>query len=147
MPEKGKKGEEYSKEHLVHLITTDKALLQTLAKAISSCIVEHLLQSQDVLTALISSITKSDEFLNAIGNGRQEIYQSVSMDLEHSRDKIKVLEDHCESLKQTVSDLDDEVDQLQQYSRRNCLLFHGVTESDQEKTDEPRESFHNNHGP
>ena len=29
-----------------------------------------------------------------------------------------------------------EVDNLQQYSRRNCLLFHGITESSDEDTDQ-----------
>ena len=40
------------------------------------------------------------------------------------------------NLNKTVQSTMSEVDNLQQYSRRNCLLFHGITESSDEDTDQ-----------
>ena len=39
-------------------------------------------------------------------------------------------------LKQKVDDLSEVVEKQEQYSRRNCLLLHGIHEKKQENTDE-----------
>lgn len=117
-------------------MTSDKDMIQKITSAISSSIVEHLLASQDLLNALISTIVKDAEFEKALDNGRQEIYDSLSLDLEKSAGNIKTLQDHCTNLEETISKLESEIDQQQQYSRRNCLLVHGIAESDSENTDE-----------
>ncbi len=62
------------------------------------------------------------------------MYQSLSIDNDNSRrisdgnnQRIKELEGQCQHLSQQIDD-------LEQCSRRNCLLLHGVAESRNENT-------------
>ena len=50
--------------------------------------------------------------------------------------RITQLEQQNADLHKKVQTAMSEVDNLQQYSRRNCLLFHGITESNDEDTDQ-----------
>ena len=50
--------------------------------------------------------------------------------------RITQLEQQNADLHKKVQGTISEVDNLQQYSRCNCLLFHGITESSDEDTDE-----------
>ena len=50
-------------------------------------------------------------------------------------DKINELEDNIGKLVDENKILKESIDELGQYSRRNCLLFHGLKESDGENTD------------
>lgn len=50
-------------------------------------------------------------------------------------DKINELEDNIGKLVDENKILKESIDELEQYSRRNCLLFHGLKESDGENTD------------
>ena len=54
--------------------------------------------------------------------------------------KMKILEEHHEIIKSKCMEYEDEfvtynrnIDSLEQYSRRNCLLLHGIPESADEK--------------
>ena len=57
---------------------------------------------------------------------------------EHEREnkkkneKIKELEETIDILTEKNKSLTSDVDELEQYSRRNCLLFHGVQENENE---------------
>ena len=50
--------------------------------------------------------------------------------------RITQLEQQSADLHKKVQSTMSEVDNLQQCSRRNCLLFHGITESSDEDTDQ-----------
>ena len=50
-------------------------------------------------------------------------------------DKINELEDNIGKLVDENKILKESIDELEQYSRLNCLLFHGLKESDSENTD------------
>lgn len=50
--------------------------------------------------------------------------------------KINKLEEQVTTLTEKVKDLDKKVEKQEQYSRRNCLLIHGVTENKNENTDD-----------
>ena len=50
---------------------------------------------------------------------------------------IKVLRGEVSSLNEKLNCIPGRVDRKEQYSRRNCLLIHGITEGNQENTDVP----------
>ena len=54
----------------------------------------------------------------------QNVYKAVEMELQNRDDKIRHLGKSLESLQNRMDD-------LEQYSRRNCILFHGIPETDQ----------------
>ena len=45
------------------------------------------------------------------------------------------LRDEVSSLNEKLNGITEQVDRQEQYSRRNCLLIHGITEGNQENTD------------
>ena len=51
-------------------------------------------------------------------------------------EKITQLEKTIENLVEKQKSLSSEIDDLEQYSRRNCLVLHGVNESNNENTNE-----------
>ena len=50
--------------------------------------------------------------------------------------KINQLEKTIENLAEKQKSLSSEIDDLEQYSRRNCLVLHGVNERNDENTNE-----------
>ena len=65
-----------------------------------------------------------------------EKFDDLEKEIKKKDEKInqlgKIIENLVEKLKSLSSDIDD----LEQYSRRNCLILHGVNESNDENTDE-----------
>ena len=63
-----------------------------------------------------------------------------SLELETSltarKAEIKSLNDHIEAQATSINNLKLAMNEAEQYSRRNCLKFNGVKESDSENTDE-----------
>ena len=51
-------------------------------------------------------------------------------------ENIKELEETIDILTEKKKCLTSDVDELEQYSRRNCLLLHGVQENENENTDD-----------
>ena len=51
-------------------------------------------------------------------------------------EQITQLENTIENLVEKQKSLSSEIDDLEQYSRRNCLVLHGVNESNDENTNE-----------
>ena len=49
---------------------------------------------------------------------------------------IKNLEEHVSVMSKKVENLEKEIDKHEQYSRQNCLLVHGIVETDDEVTDD-----------
>ena len=50
--------------------------------------------------------------------------------------KIKELEETIDILTEKKKSLTSDVDESEQYSRRNCLMLHGVQENENENTDD-----------
>ena len=57
---------------------------------------------------------------------------------------MKKIDKKTDQTKQEICYLKDRLDAAEQYSRRNCLLIHGVPETDNETTDEKVEAFCHN---
>ena len=74
-------------------------------------------------------VTESLEFFS---NKFDEIERENKKEYE----KIKELEETINILTEKNKSLTSDVDELEQYSRRNCLLLHGVQENENENTDD-----------
>ena len=92
----------------------------------------------------ISSIAKDNQIkgelqlkdLNKTVNFTCTIFDEYKK-LRKERKKInKNLEGNVSVLNKKVESLDKELDKHEQYSRRNCLLVHGIVETDNEVTDD-----------
>ena len=55
---------------------------------------------------------------------------------ERKRPNIKNLQENVSVINKKVKNLEKEIDQHEQYSRQNCLLVHGIVETDDEVTDD-----------
>ena len=65
----------------------------------------------------------------------EKVYQAVSMDLEKYKDEVGAITQRMNDMKKEIIKLQDEKDDAEQYSRRNCLRIYGVPENPGENTD------------
>jgi hypothetical protein len=112
-------------DHLKTLLTSDTTLIQTLADTIASI----LINSTDLLEKVTDKIKSSME-----EEISQQVYQSVSMDLERQTKLITSLQEQQATLIKQLSAMEGKLDEHEQYSRRNCLLIHGLPETHKENT-------------
>ena len=60
----------------------------------------------------------------------------LETEIKNKDEKIQLLENRVEILEEEKQSQGKEIDDLEQYSRRNCLLLHGVVETNVERTDD-----------
>jgi hypothetical protein len=65
---------------------------------------------------------------------KQEVHDSVSMDILNNKSEISDLKTEIDHLKENNYTLQHQIEEAEQYSRRNCLLLHGVPEQNKEDT-------------
>ena len=75
---------------------------------------------------------KVTESLDALSKKIDEL----ETEIKNKDEKIQLLENRVEILKEEKESQGKEIDDLEQYSRRNCLLLHGVVETNAECTDD-----------
>ena len=63
-------------------------------------------------------------------------FMSAKFEIKRKDEKINQFEKAIENLAEKQKSLSSEIDDLEQYSRRNCLVLHGVNESNNENTNE-----------
>ncbi|XP_071955852.1 uncharacterized protein [Antedon mediterranea] len=118
------------------LLSDDKELVSIVAATIS----KHILSSPDLMDKIISSICGNETVIRSISDAiidqvSQNIYSSISMDNETIAGDIITLQEQNDRLRKEHRGMVDKIDDLEQYSRRNCLLIHGVPETANENTD------------
>ena len=64
-----------------------------------------------------------------------ERFDEYEKERKEREEIIKNLEENVSVMNKTVENLEKEIDKLEQYSRRNCLLVDGIAETDDEVTD------------
>ena len=74
-------------------------------------------------------LTKSVKYIS-------EQFDEYEKDRKEKEEIIKILEGKVNNLTETVAKLVKEADNHEQYSRRNCLLVHGLPENTLENTDD-----------
>ena len=83
------------------------------------------------LTSLAQNVTES----GVLSGVKDEIYQSCVMETAQTTDELRRLEQRVTDLETANTALRDDSDAQEQYSRRNCLLVHGIPEGQTDTTD------------
>lgn len=96
------------KQQISDLILNDDSIVKLIADVVSSLIVKKLSNSEDTIKKVASSITKEPALVETIAGAVTD----------------KIADDRNDKREELVWELDG----LEQYSRRNCLLVHGVAE-------------------
>ena len=88
--------------------------------------VSRVIQNDDIISKLVNAIklTLVDELTKKVS---EALTASFEFELHARDERIKKLETQ-------LLDIHDKLDESDQYSRRNCLLFHGVEENKNENT-------------
>ena len=99
-------------------------------KKLADSVMNAIISSPDVITSIVESVTEKIQ-----EDVSQQVYQSLPVDNDNTRrisdsnnQRINEVENQSPHLSQQVDDY------LEQYSRRNCLLLHGILESRSEDT-------------
>ena len=96
------------------------------------CELNRVLESDDLLKRLVNALktTLVDEITPIITkNVTENVREYIDFELQ-SRDE------HIATLENKVQILLNQQDEAEQYSRRNCLIFHGIEESENENTND-----------
>ena len=125
------------KQQVTDIIMKDNDLLKLIAEAVSSLIVEKLSSDKDTIIKVAETIAKQPEFENALKTNlsdqtsviKQEVYESLVFDNNVIKEHNVELKQTCRNLQDNIDNLVLEIDALEQYGRRNCLLIHGIPET------------------
>ena len=110
------------KSVIVTLLENDADLMQTIITSVSEAIICNIWEHSAFTTKLTESVI--DSF--CMDNMRQQVYESCKMDLDKSAKTTAAL--HAQ-INRSNQSLTEELNKLEQYSRRNCLAFHGLREN------------------
>ena len=77
----------------------------------------------------MEEVNESIKFIN-------EKFEEMEADRKEKERQILDLKNDVNYLNEKVETMDRSLDHHEQYSRRNCLLIHGVKENEKEDTDE-----------
>ena len=107
------------------------AILYNCVKNIESKMKELITNSQDMKERQI----KGERQLNELTNSINEKFEELEKDKKEKEIKIKNLEEKVSLMSNKIETLEKSFDNQEQYSRRNCLLVHGIEEKEGEQTD------------
>ena len=95
------------------------------------------------LNSFLDTLAKPISSNGLVNEVKQELYDSCALHNGRTNDEVRTLEQRVSSLETANKALHDDSDAQEQYSRRNCLLVHGIPE-DQKSTTEAVLSMCNN---
>ena len=106
-----------------------------LAKIFFNCLRNIENQVKDLVLFQEETIKNNIKVTESL-KSMSEKFDKLEEKLKEKDEKIEGLERKNKLLNEKNQDLTDRLDDLEQYSRRNCLLLHGVREDEEENTDE-----------
>lgn len=110
---------------------SDDAATSNLARDIREEVSKAIEDNRQLLDTLISKVKDSliEEITTVITQKvTDNIKERMEFDLAERDDRIEKLEKEIDRMK-------EKQDEAEQYSRRNCLIIHGIAEKDEERTD------------
>ena len=117
---------------IVDMLLNDDAVMQTIINAVSDALVSKFLANKDFMATLADKLLSH----GALDTVKQSVYEASAMDNSRTYASVTAMEGKLSALDNNSKVLSDEMDALEQYSRRNCLLFHGVPETDADDKEE-----------
>ena len=114
-----------SPEYLHILVSCMKSID---AKTKEICKMNQVMQDNQIKgECQLGDLVKSLEFYN-------EKFEDLERDTRKKEEKINELEETTRKMDQNIDDLNRVIDRNEPYFRRNCILVHGVKESEHEDT-------------
>ena len=113
------------KKQISYLILNDDSLLKSIVEAVSSAIIDNMCENESFISKIADKIAQNEQTKDKI---KQDLYQSLSFDQEQLQNKYTALQNSHEQIKKSCDSLGEAYDALEQYGRRNCLIFHGIDE-------------------
>ena len=116
---------------IIDVLMNDDAVMQTLIDSVSEALVAKLVASKEFMATLADRLVSNC----ALDTVKKSVYEASAMDSTRTYATVTAMEGKLAVLDNNNKALSDEMDALEQYSRRNCLLFHGVPETDTDTTE------------
>ena len=116
---------------ILELIGTDEDVMKSIVDSVSQVIVTKLLTNESFITKLADGLMK-DGVLDAI---KQNVYEACSIEDQKISSTVESLERRVGDLDNDNRALREELDTIEQYSRRNCLVVHGIPETKEDCSD------------
>ena len=110
---------------ILELIGTDEDVMKSIVDSVSQVIVTKLLTNESFIAKLADGLMK-DGVLDAI---KQNVYDTCALDDKKTSIAVESLETRVSDLDRDNKSLREEIDTMEQYSRRNCLVVHGIPET------------------
>ena len=107
---------------LISLLESDDEHMAGIISAISVVIVEKLAENS-VFAQKVAECLLQSGFNETV---KQDVYEACNMNLKKSEDETEAIKQRMSLLDESHARLTTELDTLEQYSRRNCLVLHGV---------------------
>lgn len=112
---------------------TKKNTLEPLVQTLLNSILSNPQVLESLVDAIFVSIfDKIKEDL--VPQIKQDVHDSVCIDIAHNKATVADLNSEIQHLKRDKATIKQQLDDSEQYSRRNCLLLHGVPEQGGEDT-------------
>ena len=112
---------------------TDEKPLSNFPADLKDIITNQLLKalrSPAVIQEIVNAVYKS-VYEKLAG----ELHAAFQLDLQSHSSKLHDLDQQIQKLQKSIVDINNTLDDQEQYSRRSCLRFHGVKETSSENTD------------
>ena len=116
---------------ILDLIGTGEDVMTSIVDSVSQLIVSKLLANESFIAKLADGLMK-DGVLDAI---KQNVYDACALDNEKFSSAVESLERRVDELDGDNRALRDELDAMEKYSRRNCLVVHGIPETKEDSRD------------
>lgn len=130
------------RDHISSVIVNDPSFLQSIIEPIATMVADKIISTScsKLISNLANNLVANKTFLASISSSvhdaiAQEVYEATSMDTESQRKDITKLDRQYQEISKLNRKLTDDLDNMEQYSRHNCLLLHGIRESTTEVTD------------
>ena len=115
---------------ILEIIQTDEDIMNSVIESVSQAIVTKFMNNPKLMDKLTKKVIEG----GVLDRVKQELYESFKFDAETSAENLNDMGQRVEKLERANDALRDELDAQEQYSRRNCLLLHGVPETEADTT-------------
>jgi hypothetical protein len=137
------------KKQIFEIISKDKTIIELITEAVSTCIAQSITENENFVGNVSTKLSSLTDFKASIARAisedvKQQVYESLSFDVSSANEKIEELKSLQRNLADQCGKLHDNLDELEQYGRRNCLIIHGVPEKQDENTDNEVLNIFNN---
>ena len=116
---------------ITDFIRNDESVMQAIIDTVSNALVTKLLGNKRFIDTLSMKLLE-----NGVLDGvKQSVYEANAMENGQTNDELRRFEKRVSELETANTALRDDSDAQEQYSRRNCLLVHGIPEDQTDTSD------------